>query len=127
MPQWGSFNKVVLIGNVGKDVELKTVGNGAEVANFSIATNETWRDKEGNLKQRTDWHSIVAWKKLAEECAKYIKKGDLVLVEGKLRLREWEDKNGNKRRNNEIELGKLVILTGKESKKEEPEDDDLPF
>ena len=131
MPQFGSLNKVMLIGNVGNDIELKTVGNGSSVANFSLATNETWRDKDGNLKQRTDWHNIVGWKKLADECAKYLSKGDMVYIEGKLRLRTWEDKQGNKRRNQEVELAKFVVLTSKEKSDEEDtksfEDDDLPF
>jgi single-strand DNA-binding protein len=92
-----SVNKVILVGNLGSDPELRFLPSGSAVANFSIATNEKWRDKDGNKQERVEWHRIVVWNTLAEICTQYLHKGSSVYIEGKLQTREWEDKDGNKR------------------------------
>ena len=97
-----SVNKVILIGNLGRDPELRFTRDGQGVANFTLATNERWRDKEGNNQERTELHRIVVWGKQAENCAQYLQKGRSVYVEGRLQTREWEDKEGQKRRTTEI-------------------------
>ena len=92
----GSVNKVILIGNLGKDPEVRHLENGAVVANFSIATSETYMDKNtGQKVENTDWHDIVVWRGLAEVVEKYVKKGHKVYVEGKLKKRSWQDKGGS--------------------------------
>ncbi len=85
-----SVNKVILVGRLGKDPELKYTQGGDAIANFSLATDETWKDQSGEKQQRTEWHNIVAWRKLAEVCGQYLKKGQQVYVEGKLQTRKWE-------------------------------------
>ncbi len=97
-----SVNKVILVGNVGRDPELRYTQGGSPVASFSIATNERFKDKEGNWKDRTEWHRIVAWARLAEICAEYLRKGSQVYVEGRIQTRDWEDKEGNKRQTTEV-------------------------
>ncbi|MFI5316783.1 MAG: single-stranded DNA-binding protein [Myxococcota bacterium] len=97
-----SVNKVILVGNVGRDPELRYTQGGQPVASFSIATNERFKDKEGNWKDRTEWHRIVAWARLAEICGEYLRKGSQVYVEGRIQTRDWEDKEGNKRQTTEI-------------------------
>ena len=87
-------NKVILIGNLGADPELRYTPNGTAVADFRIATTERWKDKEGNSQDRTEWHRIVVWCKLAEVAGEYLKKGSQVYGEGRLRTRSWEDQNG---------------------------------
>ena len=89
-------NKVILVGNLGSDPELRYTPSGVAVANFSIATSDRWTDKEGKPQERTEWHRIVAWRKLAEIAGEYLKKGKQVYVEGKLQTRSWEDKEGAK-------------------------------
>ena len=122
-----NINKVALLGNVGSDISLSKTGTGTSVCNFSVATNESWV-KDGEKKQRTDWHKVVAWKRQAEECAEYLKKGSKVYIEGKLRNRSWEDKQGNKRTSIEIELSRFIPLDKVEKSQKPPiEDDDLPF
>ena len=96
-----SLNKVQLIGNLGKDPELKYTPSGVAVATFSIATSESWKDQEGNQQEKTEWHNIVAWRKLAEICGEYLKKGKKVYLEGKLQTRNYE-KDGIKRYVTEI-------------------------
>lgn len=91
------LNKVMLIGHLGGDPELKYTPGGQAVATFSVATNEVYKDKDGNQQERTDWHRIVVWNKLAEIAGEYLKKGQQVYVEGQLRSRSWQDKDGNKR------------------------------
>ena len=86
-----SVNKVILIGNLGADPELRYTNNGTAVANFRIATNDQWTDKNGEKQERAEWHNIVAWSKLGEICGKYLKKGRPVYVEGRLQTRQWED------------------------------------
>ncbi len=109
-----SLNKVLLIGNLGKDPELSYTASGIAVARFSIATNERWKDNEGNFQERTEWHNIVAWRKLAEICGQYLKKGSKIYLEGKLQTRSWEDKNsGAKRFTTEVIVDDLIMLDGK--------------
>lgn len=106
------LNKAMLIGNLGRDPELKYTQNGNSVCNFSIATSESWKDKDGNSKESTEWHRIVVWGKQAENCAKYLVKGRTVYVEGNLRTRQWEDKDGNKRNTTEINAQVVQFLGG---------------
>jgi len=99
----GTINKVFLVGRLGKDPEIRFSGDGNAIANFSIATNETWKNKEGNQQEKTDWHNIVVFGASAEKYIQpYVKKGTLVSVEGKLQTRDWEDKDGNKRYTTEV-------------------------
>ncbi|MBP6090118.1 MAG: single-stranded DNA-binding protein [Crocinitomicaceae bacterium] len=108
----GSVNKVILIGNLGKDPEVRHLENGAVVANFSIATSESYTDKSsGERKEVTDWHDIVVWRGLAEVVEKYVKKGYKVYIEGKLKKRSWQDKEGNTRYTTEIIADELSILS----------------
>ena len=133
-----SLNKATLIGNLGKDPEVSYTASGVAVAKFSIATNERWKDAEGNVQERTEWHNIVAWRKLAEICGQYLKKGSKVYLEGKLQTRSWDDKNtGVKRYSTELIADDMIMLDGKPSgtndshpvaeEQSAPEKDDLPF
>jgi single-strand DNA-binding protein len=109
-----SLNKVTLIGNLGKDPELSYTPSGVAVAKFSVATGERWKDQEGNVQEHTEWHNIVAWRKLAEICGQYLKKGSKVYLEGKLQTRSWDDKNtGVKRYTTEIIADDLIMLDSK--------------
>lgn len=94
-------NRVILVGNIGGDPETRTLDNGAQVANFSLATNESYRDKSGEWQQNTEWHSIVAWRQLAEKAEK-MSKGQPIYLEGKLQTRTWQDQNGNNRKTTEV-------------------------
>jgi single-strand DNA-binding protein len=106
-----SLNKVTLIGNLGRDPELSYTPSGIAVAKFSIATNERWKDDGGNIQERVEWHNIVAWRKLAEICGQYLKKGSKCYIEGKLQTRSWDDKNtGTKRYMTEIVADDLIML-----------------
>lgn len=108
----GSVNKVILIGNLGKDPEVRHLENGAVVANFSIATSEVYTDRAtGERKENTDWHDIVVWRGLAEITEKYLKKGYKVYVEGKLKKRSWQDKEGNTRYTTEVLADEMTILS----------------
>lgn len=108
----GSVNKVILIGNLGKDPEVRRLENGAVVANFSIATSETYVDRTtGERKDNTDWHNVVVWRGLAEVVEKYVKKGTKVYVEGKLKTRSWTDQQGATRYTTEVVADELTILT----------------
>ncbi len=107
-------NKVILIGNLGRDPELRYTPSGAAVANFTLATNETWSDKDGNTQEHTEWHRIVAWNRLAEICGEYLKKGSQVYVEGRLRTRSWDDKDGVKRFTTEVVARELRMLGRRE-------------
>lgn len=108
----GSVNKVILIGNLGKDPEVRHLENDAVVANFPIATSETYTDKQtGEKRENTDWHDIVVWRGLAEVVEKYIRKGTKVYVEGKLRKRSWQDKEGNTRYTTEVVADEITILS----------------
>src|SRR5262249_253779 len=97
-----SVNKVILIGNLATHPEVRYTTNGTAVANFNIDTNESWNSKEGKKEERTEWHRIVVWSKLAELCGEYLSKGRTVYVEGRLQTREWNDKEGSKRYTTEI-------------------------
>jgi single-strand DNA-binding protein len=105
------INKVILVGNLGKDPEVRYLEGGIAVANFPVATTESFRDKMGNKQEQTEWHQIVMWRKLAEVAEKYLRKGQQVYIEGKIRSRSWEDKEGNKRYTTEIFGDVLTILS----------------
>ncbi|KAB2924909.1 MAG: single-stranded DNA-binding protein [Bacteroidetes bacterium] len=137
-----SLNKVQLIGNLGKDPELKYTPSGVAVATFSVATSESWKDQEGNQQEKTEWHNVVAWRKLAEIVGEYLKKGKKVYIEGKLQTRSYE-KDGVKRYMTEIVADQMIMLdsgggSGRGSagssmsepshtSSDAPKDDDLPF
>lgn len=104
------INKVILIGRLGNDPEVKTIGQGSTVAQFNIATSETWIDKNNQKQERTEWHRIVVWNKLAEICGKHLAKGRQVYVEGRLQTRQWEDKQGQKRYTTEIVANTVQFL-----------------
>jgi len=106
------LNKVMLIGYVGKDVELRYTPAGAPIANFSLATSERWKSKTGEKVEKTEWHKIVAFNKLAEICGEYLTKGKLVYIEGKVQTRSWEDKDGIKRYSTEIVANNMTMLGG---------------
>ncbi|MBW1685814.1 MAG: single-stranded DNA-binding protein [Deltaproteobacteria bacterium] len=108
-----SVNRVTLIGNLGRDPELRYTQSGQAVTNFSIATNEKWKDKDGQLQERTEWHRINVWGKSAENCAQYLAKGRSVYIEGRIQTREWEDKEGNKRQTTEIVAQFVQFLGGR--------------
>jgi single-strand DNA-binding protein len=103
----------MLIGNLGKDPEIRYTQDGSPVASFSLATSENWTDKSGNRQEHTEWHNIVAWTRLADLCKRYLSKGRQVYVEGRLRTREWSDKDGNKRRTTEVIASQMVLLGGR--------------
>jgi single-strand DNA-binding protein len=108
-----SLNKVMLIGNLGKDPETRYTASGVAVATFTIATNESWKDQEGNLQERTEWHNIVAWRKLAEICGEWLKKGKKVYIEGRIQTRSYDDKNtGAKKYITEIVADNMIMLDG---------------
>lgn len=137
-----SVNKVILIGNVGRDVELRHTPSGATVARFSIATNEKWKDKNGQLQEHTEWHNITVWGKQAEFCGTYVTKGRQLYVEGGLRTRTYDDDKGNRRYFTEIRAQIIQLLGPKPGSAgegggggfDEPpdrppdnDDDDIPF
>jgi single-strand DNA-binding protein len=105
-------NKAILIGNLGRDPELRYTQNGQAVVNFTLATSENWTDKSGERMERTEWHRIVVWGKVGELCAQYLSKGRTVYVEGRIQTREWEDKDGNKRYTTEINAQTVQFLGG---------------
>ncbi len=107
-------NKVILIGNLGKDPEVRYLDSGVAVANFSLATTESYKNKEGERVSQTEWHNIVLWRGLAEIAEKWLKKGNSVYIEGKIRTRKWEDKEGNTRYNTEILADNMTMLGKKE-------------
>ncbi len=107
-----SVNKVILIGNLGRDPELRYTQGGQAVANFSLATTERFSNRDGDRQERTEWHRVVAWGRTAELCAQYLAKGRSVFVEGRLQTREWEDKEGQKRRTTEITALTVQFLGG---------------
>ncbi|QED27769.1 single-stranded DNA-binding protein [Microvenator marinus] len=107
-----SLNKVMLIGRLGSDPELRYTQGGQPVANFNLATNERWNDKNGQSQERTEWHRVVVWGKLAELCEKYLKKGRQAYVEGRLQTNSWDDKDGNKRYTTEVVAQTVQFLDG---------------
>ena len=138
--QKNSLNKVILIGNLGQDPEARFTPQGTAVCNLSIATNESWKDQNGEMQDRTEWHRVVMYGRMAETATEYMKKGQMVYVEGRLNTREWEDQNQIKRRTTEIRCDNFTML-GKRSDPSGPPsanpdssmkpkagvDDDLPF
>ena len=142
------INKVILVGRLGKDPETKYMPSGDAVTSFSIATSENWKDKQsGEKREKTEWHNIVAFRRLGEICGEYLRKGSQVYIEGKLQTRKWQDKNGNDRYTTEIVANEMQMLGGRssgdsyapaqESRASKPEpaaamvedsfDDDIPF
>jgi len=142
------LNKAMLIGRLGKDPEMTNFESGVVKASFSMATGEVYRNKEGEKIERTDWHNIVMWRGLAEIAGKYLKKGSRIYVEGKIKTRSWDDKDGNKKYITEIEVSDMHMLDSKPSSSEEgqyssneksgqtvvneassqaPDENDLPF
>ena len=112
-----SVNKVILVGNLGADPEVRYTQNSQPVANFRIATTDVWTDREGSRQERTEWHNIVAWGKLGEICGKYLKKGKQIYVEGRLQTRQWEDKEGGKRYTTEV-VANIMQMLGRPSEGE---------
>jgi single-strand DNA-binding protein len=106
-----SVNKVILIGNLGRDPEIRTTPQGTSLARFSVATTTTWKDASGARQERTEWHDVVAWEKLAQICGEYLHKGKMVYVEGSLQTRSWEDQSGQKRYKTEIKANNVVMLS----------------
>jgi single-strand DNA-binding protein len=115
-----SVNKVILVGNLGRDPELRYTAGGQPVASFSVATNERWNDREGKPQERTEWHRIVVWGKQAENCANHLHKGRTVYIEGRLQTREWEDREGRKRQTTEIVAQTVQFLDRREAGREAP-------
>jgi single-strand DNA-binding protein len=116
----GSVNKVILVGNLGKDPEARSMNNGGEVVSFTLATSETWNDRDGNRQEKTEWHNVVIFNENLGKVAKnYLRKGQKAYIEGQLQTRKWTDQNGNDRYTTEIVLqrfrGELVLLSGRES------------
>ena len=140
-----SVNKVILVGNLGRDPEVRFTAGGKAVARFSVATSEVWNDAEGSRQERTEWHNVVVWGKQAETCGQYLAKGRQVYVEGSIRTRQYDDKEGNRRYITEIIAQRVQFLGGGGGRgaeaargapaAEEPpvgapaaaEDDDIPF
>ncbi len=107
-----SLNRVQLIGRLGKNPEVRYTANGSSVANFTMATNESWTGKDGQKNEKTEWHNIVAWGKLGEICGEYLTKGKQVYIEGRLTTRSWEDRDGKKRYTTEIKADNMIMLGG---------------
>ena len=108
-----SVNKIILIGNLGQDPELRYTSSGVAVASFSMATGESWKDQDGNVQEKTQWHKCVAWRKLAEIVGEYLKKGSKVYVEGRIQYRSYDDKNGVRRDITEIVIDQMLMLDSK--------------
>ena len=136
-----SVNKVILVGNLGSDPEVRYTPSGKAVANFTLATHEQWTGKDGEKGERTEWHKIVAWDRLGEICGEYLHKGKQIYIEGRLQTRSWEDRDGNKRYTTEI-VAQIMQMLGSSAKQgkaktneerfpeEEPisvPEDDIPF
>lgn len=136
-----SVNRVILVGRLGRDPETRYTSSGQAVCNFTLATNEVFRSRAGERQERTEWHRIVIWGKLAETAQQYLKKGSLVYIEGRIQTRQWDDRDGNKRTSTEIVASTFRMLGGRgegaaelepsapEAEAAEPEisDEDLPF
>jgi len=106
------LNRVMLIGNIGSDAEVRQTDSGASVANFSIATNEKWKDKEGQLQERTEWHKVALWGKVVEAIAQYLVKGKQVYVEGSIQSKKWKDRDGNDRTSFGIKATQVKLFSG---------------
>jgi len=116
-----SVNKVILVGNLGRDPEVKYTQNGTAVANLSVATNEVWTDKAGQKQERTEWHRVVVWGKQAQVLGEHLSKGKQVYVEGSLQTRSWDDRDGNKRYTTEVRAVRVLMLGRAEGARTEPE------
>lgn len=141
--EMASVNKVILVGNLGRDPEIRYTQQGTAVANFSLATTDRFKNRSGEMQERTEWHRIVAWDKLAEICGQYLAKGRQVYIEGRLQTRDWEDKDGNKRSTTEVVAQTMQMLgrrdgpgggggggsmsSGSEPMPDAPEGDEIPF
>lgn len=110
-----SVNKAIIMGNLGVDPELRSTGNGARVANLSVATSRQWTDKSGQKQEKTEWHRVVVWEKLADIAEKYLKKGDTVYLEGEIEYRSYQDKDGVTKYMTEIRGREMVMLGGKDA------------
>ena len=119
------LNKVMLIGNLGRDPEMKFTPSGTAIANFSIATTERWT-KDGQKNEKTEWHKIVAWQRLAEICGEYLHRGSQVYVSGKLQTRSWDDKEGNKKYTTEIVINQMQML-GRKGESNQPQTGDNEY
>lgn len=136
-----SVNKVILVGNLGRDPEIRYTQGGSPVANFTMATTERWSDPSGEKRERTEWHRIVVWGKQAEIASEYLRKGRQVYVEGSLQTREWTDRDGNKRTTTEVRAQRLQLLGRPDDRQAQPAsqpeeevaepaaygEDDIPF
>ena len=138
------LNKAILIGNLGRDPEVRYTPSGMAIANFSIATSENWTNKDGQKETRTEWHRIVAFGRLGEICGEYLSKGRQIYIEGRIQTRDWEDKDGIKRYTTEIVANQMIMLGGRDAgdgprpqepplpdysgaPTQGPDDDDIPF
>ncbi len=125
----GSLNKVMIIGNVGRDPEMRYTKNGDPVTSFSVAASRTWTTPEGDRREETDWFNIVAWNKLAETCNQYVTKGRKVYIEGRLRTRSWEGQDGQKHYRTEVVAGQMILLDSRprtEASRDSREPDIVP-
>ena len=107
------LNKIMIIGNLGSDPELRYTQSGTPVASFRVATTEKWKDKGGQMQEQTEWHSCNAWSKLAEICGNYLKKGSKVYIEGSVHTRKWQDQEGKDRYSTEVKVREMKMLDGK--------------
>ena len=108
----GSVNKVILVGNLGRDAELRNTPSGTAVATLNMATTEVWNDRNGQKQEKTEWHRVIVWGKTAESLSEYLTKGKQIYVEGRLQTRQWDDKDGNKRYTTEIKADRVTLLGG---------------
>lgn len=108
-----SLNRVLIIGNLGSNPEVRSITGGQTVASFSVATNEVWNDKQGQKQERTEWHKVVVWGRAAEFCGQYLQKGSTVFVEGRIQTRSWDDKEGQKRYTTEIVATSVQAIGGR--------------
>lgn len=122
----GSVNKAIIIGNAGKDPETKYTEAGVAVCTLTLATKHSWKEKDGQRQEKTEWHRVVFWAKLAEIVDKYVKKGSQVYIEGRIETRKWTDKNGNNKYTTEIVADQMQMLSGR-PKAEIDNDEDVPF
>lgn len=123
-----SLNKAIIMGNLGRDPEVRFTTSGQAVCNFSVATSRRWTDGQGQKQEKTEWHNIVVWGKTAENCGKYLAKGRTVLIEGEIQTRSWDDKDGNKKYTTEIVARDVQFIGGGggQAKSEEPVQAELP-
>ncbi|HPI39119.1 MAG TPA: single-stranded DNA-binding protein [Ignavibacteriaceae bacterium] len=119
-----TLNKVMLIGNVGRNPDLKYTPSGIPVTSFRLATSETWKDRDGNVQEHTDWHTIVAWRGLAEVIHRLVKKGSRVYIEGRIQTRSFDDKTGNRRHVVEVLADNMLLLEARKLKDDDSFDDD---